>query len=90
MKAESCQICKKPIPGMMVGTVGGFAHPHCYERQNQPLTACNVYEVVRGNDPILAANVISDLVSPELAAEIVSRYNRRLLMQWQNRCEEPT
>lgn len=91
MKEEVCQICKKPIPGTMVGTGNGLAHPHCYERQHQPLSASSLYEVARGHgDPVLAAQVIADLVPDNIAAEIVKRFNRRLFLQWERRCEEPT
>lgn len=91
MSEGNCGICGKEIEGMFVGYGIGRAHAHCYERKYQPLTAQNLFEVARGvgGDPVLAAKVIVDLIPEHLAADIVRTYNRRLLLQWEKRCEEP-
>ena len=88
-----CMRCKKPITdGLMTGMLGGLSHVHCALRERPPQTAQNLFEVARGvgGDPVLAAKVIADLVPEDVAAEIVRTYNRRLLLQWEKRCEEPT
>jgi len=52
------------------------------------MTAQTIYQMARGRgDPVLAAEVIAQLVPHELASQIVDEFNRRLLLQWQRRCE---
>jgi hypothetical protein len=74
---------------MYVGTgAGGKAHSHCYNKRHPPMTAQTIYQMARGRgDPVLAAEVIAQLVPHELASQIVDEFNRRLLLQWQRRCE---
>lgn len=85
---ENCTICGKQITGTMTGTGNGYAHRHCYEREHPPTPARTFYEVARGSaDPIIAAEVTVKYVPVEIGEQIVREFNRRLLKQWQRRCE---
>ena len=67
---------------------GKSAHSTCYYRENPPYTACSIYQMARGRgDPVLAAEVISDMVPKELADDIVDEFNKRLMKNWLKNCE---
>lgn len=88
MKQLKCEICGNPITGAQIGTGSGFAHPHCYHRENPPTPATSFYIVARGaSDPALAAEVVSEMVDPDTARRIVDTFNKRLLIDWARRCE---
>ena len=83
----NCTICGTPVTGLMVGTGNGVAHSECYEREHPPRTACTLYQMARGcGDPVLAAEVIAELVPAELAETIVAHFNKRLMKAWLRRC----
>ena len=85
---KNCVICGAPISNSWVGTGHGYAHSGCYTRQHPPIPATTIEQVARGiGDPVIAAEVVSQLVPEELAAKIVAEYNRRMLTLWQKRCE---
>jgi hypothetical protein len=86
---DDCEYCGKSLDGMFVGTGTGFAHSHCYNREHPPMAAQTLYQMARGRgDPVLAAEVIAQWVPHELAAQIVDDFNKRLMKQWQRRCEQ--
>lgn len=89
MNTYTCTICGEQITGVMVGTIGGgMAHRHCYEKQNPPRVAISVFEMARGvGDPVLAAQVLHELVPAELARDILDEYHKRLAKSWLRRCE---
>lgn len=85
-----CEICGKP---MMDGTVkwtgSGNAHPNCYTLNNPPITARKIEELLWNcNNPMLCSDVVCEIVPAEMKAEIVRTYNRRLLLDWQKRCDK--
>ena len=83
-----CPICHDPNNGSGYSMEGGFAHRHCYEKQNPPRVAQTLYQMARGcGDPVLAAEVIAEMIPAQLAESMVTEFNRRLVMQWQRRCE---
>ncbi len=85
---DDCEYCGQPLNGMFVGTGTGRAHSHCYNREHPPMAAQTLYQMARGRgDPVLAAEVIAQWVPHELAAQIVDDFNKRLMKQWQRRCE---
>lgn len=89
MENPLCTICKKPTGGSGIATGnGGLAHGSCYAKENPPRVAHSIYQVSRGcGDPVLAAEVISEMVPKELADSIVDEFNKRLMKQWLHRCE---
>ena len=86
---STCSICNTPNEGGGYKNLqGGLDHRHCHEKQHPPMTAVTVYQMARGRgDPVLAAEVIAEMVPDDLSAKIVDEFNRRLLIQWQRRCE---
>ena len=87
--AENCTICGEPLSGLRIGTGnGGAAHRHCYEKEHPPRAAQSIYDMARGiGDPVLAAEVIHEMVPQDLARDIVAAFNVRLMKAWRRRCE---
>jgi hypothetical protein len=87
--AENCTICGEHLNWLRVGTGnGGAAHRHCYEKAHQPRAAQSIYDMARGiGDPVLAAEVMHEMVPNDLAREIVAAFNVRLMKAWRRRCE---
>ncbi len=83
-----CSICHKPLEGCtFVGTGDNTgAHTACFEREHPPTPAIKLNDIVRGADPILASEVICELVPADLAERIIRSFNQRLLRQWLKRC----
>lgn len=89
MKNQLCPFCNKPTEGSGIRVENEMlAHSSCYYRANPPRVAHNLYQVARGcGDPVLAADVISEIVPKELADNIVEEFNKRLMKDWLRRCE---
>ncbi len=88
-KVETCVLCGKPLGPLFKFTENRErVHPHCFNKRHPPEAAQTLYQMARGvGDPVLAAEVIAQWVPHELASQIVSDFNRRLMMQWQRTCE---
>ncbi len=82
-----CTLCSTFVDGAFVGHVGGVAHPHCFDRAYPPRVARTIYQMVRGiADPVLAAEIIWQMVPADLADKIVDEFNRQLMLGWLRRC----
>lgn len=82
-----CNICE----GEIKGSCQAGAHIGCYARENPPKAAKTVRElVVFAADPVIARNVIMDLIE-QLPSDVVNSalndYNKRLYKMWQGRCD---
>jgi hypothetical protein len=87
-RPSDCTYCGKPHNGSGIGTGVGLAHRWCWEKEHPPAAAQTLHQIARGRgDPVLAAEVIAQWVSHELAAQIVDDFNKRLMKTWQRRCE---
>ena len=88
---DVCSICGKELAGSLISTGRhSFAHPHCWHRQNPPTKAVSLYQVARnGHDPLLAAELIADIVPNDIAQQIVSKFNARIAADHERRCAEP-
>jgi hypothetical protein len=85
---EKCEMCGADLHGMWIGTGTGAAHRHCYYKQHPPRAAQTIFEMARGvGDPMLAAQVIAEMMPPNLGCDMVSEFNRRLMKQWLRLCE---
>ena len=83
----NCTICGAPHNGSGIGTGDGLAHRWCYEREHPPRELATMYEVARGCvDPILAAEVVAEMVPYELADAIVVEFNKRMAVLHKRRC----
>jgi hypothetical protein len=88
MNERICEYCAEPITGVFVWTGTGPAHAHCYAQRNPPAPAANFYVVARGHvDPVLAAEVMADLVPEPVKTQVIEEYNKRLLAAHLRRCQ---
>lgn len=88
-KRKVCCACGKVIDGIYMTCCGDkHIHHHCYVRQNMPQIAVSLREVAGTlYRHALAAEVIAEIVPPDVAAEIVRTFNRRMLLEWHRDCK---
>lgn len=89
LNVSRCAECGELISGAYVAVGGGKGmHRVCYEQSHPPRVAKTLYEMLRSSeDPALAASLVAEQVTDELALKVVDDYNRQLMLQWLNRCK---
>ena len=77
---DTCTICGKKMGCASIGTGTGMAHPKCYYIKNPPRLALTVEDVVNGGeDPVLARELILQILTPTQKAQLVETYNNGVL-----------
>jgi hypothetical protein len=74
----------------MFSNIQHGAHIGCYARANPPRVALSIDDLVNG-DPVLArvelCKALRTHVSASVLDEVIDRYNKQLMQQWQRHCE---
>jgi hypothetical protein len=83
----NCNICEEPLKS----SFQCGAHVGCYARANPPRVAKTARDlIVFADDPVIARNVLLDLIDKIDAISIdiaLNSYNKRIMQLWQARCE---
>lgn len=77
---ERCELCGEDITGgAIIGVNDGWSHARCYHDAHPPRVATDATQVISGMDaPVLARQLIADLLTPEQGRLLVDRYNRAM------------